>query len=645
MHTFAIDIETFSDIDIKKTGVYRYVDTPEFKILLFAYKLDEEETKIIDLTEEELPPFIVTTLEDENYIKTAYNANFERICLSKHLNKKLPVNQWRCTAVQASMLGLPNNLKDVAKVLGLTQQKDTKGTRLINYFSVPCNPTLSNGGRTRNLPCHNPERWAEFKEYCLQDVRVETEIRKRLAEYPIIDSEQKLYEIDQIINDRGIKVDELFIDNSINFDKIHSQKCSSEFKQLTNGMNAKSNVQLKSYLLSKGIEVDSVDKKVVGQLLDTLEDAEVKKVLRLKADLSKTSIAKYEAMRRCTGSDGKIRGLLQFYGANRTGRWAGRLVQVHNLPQNHLDNLEMVRDVIKTGDYELFNLLYDNIPDVLSQLIRTAFVSSDGKKFIVCDFSAIEARVIAYLADEKWRIDVFNTHGKIYEASASQMFKVPIESITKTSSLRQKGKIAELALGYGGSVGALKQMGALNMGLDEAELQGLVYSWRNANQNITNFWSTVEQAAICAVMGEPSKIKHNICFKRESGVLFITLPSGRRLAYVKPRIVLNRFGSDSIAYEGVNGTTKQWELIETYGGKLVENIVQAVARDCLAESIRRLHNRGYRIIFHVHDEVILEVDENVKVENIENIMAEPIDWAEGLKLTAAGFETKFYKKD
>lgn len=647
MRTLAIDIETYSDIDIKKAGVYAYAESTAFNILLFAYKYDDDEdVKLIDLTEDiNLPTYILEALEDSNIIKTAYNANFERVCLSKFLNKKLPIDQWRCTAVQASMLGLPNNLKDVAKVLGLKQQKDIKGTRLINYFSMPCIPTNSNGHRTRNLSIHDREKWEEFKEYCIQDVRVEVEIRNKLSKYQIPDSEQELYVIDQIINDRGIKVDENIINNAIKFDKIYSNKCLEEFKNLTSGVNVKSNKQIKEYLQSKNIEVDSVDKKSISELLEKVKDDEVKKVLKLKTNLSKTSITKYEAMKRCMGEDLKIRGLLQFYGANRTGRWAGRLVQVHNLPQNHLDNLEMVRELISNGDYELFNMLYDDIPNILSQLIRTAFIPEEGKKFIVCDFSAIEARVIAYLANEQWRIDVFNTHGKIYEASASQMFKVPIESITKTSPLRQKGKIAELALGYGGSVGALKQMGAINMGLEEEELQGLVDSWRSANPNITRFWKIVEKSAINAVKGNSSTIDKGISFKREDGILFITLPSQRKLAYMKPRIVLNRFGSESIAYDGVNGTTKVWEEIETYGGKLVENIVQAVARDCLAESIKRLHNRGYRIIFHVHDEIILETDEDVKVEEIENIMAESIYWAEGLNLTAAGFETHFYKKD
>lgn len=639
MKTLSIDIETYSDMDIKKAGVYAYAESAAFTILLFAYKYDDEEIKIIDLTEiKTLPQFIINDLINPDVIKTAYNANFERVCLSRFLNIKLPIDEWRCTAVQASMLGLPNHLKDVAKALNLDAQKDAKGTRLIHYFSIPHKGI-------RRTPKDDPIKWEEFKRYCIQDVKVESEIRKRLIKYPIPDKEQELYVIDQIINDRGIRVDERLIDSAIRFDAIYTDICKRSFDNLTEGVNPKSSKQVKEYLNSIGIEALSVDKETIQSILDNTKDEKLKRILDLKLKLGKTSIKKYERMKSCICNDGCIRGLLQFYGASRTGRWAGRLVQVHNLPQNHLDNLEDVRGLIVNGDYDLVEMLYDNIPDVLSQLIRTAFIPSEGKKFIVCDFSAIEARVIAYLADEKWRIEVFETHGKIYEASASQMFKVPLESINKSSQLRQKGKIAELALGYGGSVGALKQMGAINMGLEEEELQGLVDSWRLANPNITRFWRTVEKSAINAVKGIASIIDKGIKFKREDGILFITLPSGRRLAYVKPRIVLNRFGSESIVYKGVNGTTKAWEEIETYGGKLVENIVQAVARDCLAESIKRLHKRGYRIIFHVHDEVILESDKDIKVEDIESIMAEPIKWAEGLNLSAAGFEADFYKKD
>lgn len=638
MRTLAIDIETYSDVDIKKAGVYAYAESTAFTILLFGYKYDDEEVKLIDLTVDSLPLSIILDLYSSAVIKTAYNANFERVCLSSFLGAKLPIYQWRCTAVQASMLGLPNHLKDVAKVLNLDAQKDAKGTRLINYFSI------SHDGK-RRMPSDDPIKWEEFKSYCIQDVKVESEIRHKLSKYPIPDSEQELYIIDQLINDRGILIDREFVSNAIRIDKTQSDICKDMFNELTDGVNPKSSSQVKQYLIDNGLDVSSVDKTAIGNIIKNTDNENIKKILELKLRLGKTSIKKYEAMKRSMCSDGRIRGLLQFYGANRTGRWAGRLVQVHNLPQNHLDNLEEVRFLVRNGDYELLNMLYDDVPDVLSQLIRTAFIPSEGKKFIVCDFSAIEARVIAYLANEKWRIDVFNTHGKIYEASASQMFKVPIESITKTSSLRQKGKIAELALGYGGSVGALKQMGAINMGLEEDELQGLVDSWRNANPNITRFWKTVERSAINAVKGIPSTIDKGISFKREDGILFITLPSNRKLAYVKPKIVLNRFGSESIVYEGVNGTTKVWEEIETYGGKLVENIVQAVARDCLVESIKRLHNKGYKIIFHVHDEIILEVSEDVTVEEIESIMSEPIDWAEGLNLTAAGFEARFYKKD
>lgn len=639
MKTLSIDIETYSDMDIKKAGVYAYAESAAFTILLFAYKYDDEEIKIIDLTEiKTLPQFIINDLINPDVIKTAYNANFERVCLSRFLNIKLPIEEWRCTAVQASMLGLPNHLKDVAKALNLDAQKDAKGTRLINYFSIPHKGI-------RRTPKDDPIKWEEFKRYCIQDVNVESEIRKRLIKYPIPDKEQELYVIDQIINDGGIRVDERFIDSAIRFDAIYTDICKRSFDNLTEGVNPKSSKQVKEYLNSIGIEALSVDKETIQSILDNTKDEKLKRILDLKLKLGKTSIKKYERMKSCICNDGCIRGLLQFYGASRTGRWAGRLVQVHNLPQNHLSNLDMVRELIIKGDYELFDMMYDNIPNILSQLIRTAFIPNKDKKFIVCDFSAIEARVIAYLADEKWRIDVFNTHGKIYEASASQMFKVPLEFITKSSPLRQKGKIAELALGYGGSVGALKQMGGIEMGLKENELQELVDSWRKANPNITRFWRIVEKGAINAVKGVSSSIDKGIIFNKKDGILFITLPSGRKLSYVQPKIVLNRFGSESIVYKGVNGTTKAWEDIETYGGKLVENIVQAVARDCLAESIKNLHNRGFRLIFHVHDEVILETNKDVLVEDIENIMAEPIKWAEGLNLSASGFETMFYKKD
>lgn len=639
MKTLSIDIETYSDMDIKKAGVYAYAESAAFTILLFAYKYDDEAIKIIDLTEiKTLPQFIINDLINPDVIKTAYNANFERVCLSRFLNINLPIEEWRCTAVQASMLGLPNHLKDVAKALNLDAQKDAKGTRLINYFSIPHKGI-------RRTPKDDPIKWEEFKRYCIQDVNVESEIRKRLIKYPIPDKEQELYVIDQIINDRGIRVDERLIDSAIRFDAIYTDICKRSFDNLTEGVNPKSSKQVKEYLNSIGIEALSVDKETIQSILDNTKDEKLKRILDLKLKLGKTSIKKYERMKSCICNDGCIRGLLQFYGASRTGRWAGRLVQVHNLPQNHLSNLDMVRELIIKGDYELFDMMYDNIPNILSQLIRTAFIPNKDKKFIVCDFSAIEARVIAYLADEKWRLDVFNTHGKIYEASASQMFKVPIESITKSSLLRQKGKIAELALGYGGSVGALKQMGGIEMGLKENELQELVNSWRKANPNITRFWRTVEKCAIKAIKGVSSSIDKGIIFNKKDGILFITLPSGRKLSYVQPKIIVNRFGSESIVYKGVNGTTKDWEDIETYGGKLVENIVQAVARDCLAESIKNLHNRGFRLIFHVHDEVILETNKDVLVEDIENIMAEPIEWAEGLNLSASGFETMFYKKD
>lgn len=640
----SIDIETYSDIDITKSGVYAYVDSKDFKILLFAYKYNSDEIKIIDLTIDKLPGWLVQELANPDTIKTAYNANFERICLSKYLGVDLPIKGWRCTQVLALMCGLPGHLKDAAKALELDAQKDANGTRLINYFSKPCKPSKANGGRVRNLPVHNSEKWEEFKAYCMQDVRVEVAIRDKLKDYEVLESEQELYEIDQIINDRGVKVDMDLVNGVLKIDDEHVRKCRDLFMTMTNGVNPNSSSQLLGYLKGRGIEVKNTDRETINNLVSKVEDEDIRTILKLKATLSKTSIRKYNAMKRSVCSDGRIHGLLQFYGAGRTGRWAGRLVQVQNLPQNHLKSLELARDTIKLGDYDIVDLFYDDIPGTLSQLVRTAFTPEDGKKFIICDFSAIEARVIAYLAEEKWRMDVFASHGKIYEASAAQMFRVPIESITKTSPLRQKGKIAELALGYGGSIGALKAMGADSLALNEDELRGLVTRWREANKNIVRFWKEVQSRVFSALEGDYSRLPNAIGFTRNRNALYITLPSGRRLTYVKPDIGYNKFGSESMTYYGAS-ISGAWEKQETYGGKLVENIVQAVARDCLAESIKRLHKRGYNIVFHVHDEVVIEAEKSVTVEEIENIMSEEIPWAKGLILKAAGFEGGFYRKD
>lgn len=649
MKSLSIDIETYGSVDLTKSGVYAYANAPDFKILLFAYAFDDEEVKITDLAQgEALPKEVMDALTDGDVLKTAYNANFERTCIGKYFNIDLPINQWRCSAVQASELGLPLSLSAVAVALGLEEQKDKRGKALIDYFSKPCKPTKTNGGRTRNLPTHAPDKWEVFKEYCIQDVEVERAIKKKLAQFPICDSEQKLWTYDQRINDRGVRVDRNFVENAIKFNTEYSDRCYDEAQKITGLENPKSVVQLKAWLEEEtGQKIDSLNKEKLKELIaDESISLKTKRVIYLRSMMAKTSVTKYEAMERSVCDDGRIRGLLQFYGANRTGRWAGRIVQVQNLPQNHLKDIDYARECVENGDFELFEMLYENVPQTLSELIRTALVPSEDRRFIVADFSAIEARVIAYLAGEMWRLEVFKTHGKIYEASASQMFHVPIESIHKGDPLRQKGKIAELALGYGGSVGAMVSMGALKMGIDEEELQGIVDKWRNSNPAITAFWRTVENAAIKAVEGYPSKIRHDISFYKQSNILFIGLPSGRKIAYVKPKIEVNRFGKKAVTYMGMNQTTKTWSRLETWGGKLVENIVQAFARDCLAESIIRLEDRGFKINFHVHDEVIVDVPKGVSsAEELAAIMCEPIEWAKGLPLNADGYECNFYMKD
>lgn len=641
----SIDIETYSSVDLIKSGVYAYVNAPDFAILLFAYAFDDEEVKIIDLTKEIMPTFILVALTDEKIIKTAYNANFERTCIQKYFNIKLPIEQWRCSAVYAAELGLPPTLEGVAKVLGLEEQKDLRGKALIRYFCMPCTPTKVNGGRTRNLPEHAPKKWEEFKEYCVQDVEVERAIKNKISKFPVKESEWELWRLDQKINDRGVRIDVEFVKNAIQFLNIHKDNCVRRAKEITNLDNVNSVSQLKKWIEEKvGKEIKSLDKESVNTLIESTEEPEIKELLALRQQMSKSSTAKYSAMLGSICPDGRIRGMLQFYGANRTGRWAGRIVQLHNLPQNHMKDLAYAKKCVKEGDYEWFEMIYNTVPQVLSELIRTSFIPDKGNKFIVADFSAIEARIIAYLADENWRLNVFKTHGKIYEASASQMFHVPIESIKKGNILRQKGKIAELALGYGGSVGALISMGALKMGLSEEELPILVSKWRQSNKNIVSFWKEVEKAAINAINNKPSKIRHNIAFIKQSGILFIELPSKRRLAYIKPKIEQNTLGYDAITYMGMNQNSKQWEIQETFGGKLVENIVQAVARDCLAESMKKIEERGYEINFHVHDEVIVNTSKGT-VKEITDIMSEPIEWAKGLPLKAEGYECEFYKKD
>ena len=643
--TLAIDIETYSDVDLVRSGVYAYTTSHKFEILLFAYSFDDDEVKVIDLaTGETLPNEIILALEDEKIIKTAFNANFERVCLSKYLNKKLSAKSWRCTAVQAASLGLPLSLDGVAQVLGLQKQKMKEGKELIKSFSVPCKPTKSNGERNRNYPHHSLERWEVFKKYCAQDVEVEKAIRKRLQRYPIITSEQEIYVLDQEINDRGILIDTKLVEKSIECDNIHKEDIYAEAQKLTGLENPNSVIQLKQWLLENGVEVESLSKKTVADLAKDAEE-DVQRLLNLRTQLSKTSVKKYEAIERALCADKRVRGLLQFYGANRTGRWAGRLVQVQNLPQNHIKDLTLARDLVKNGEFETLDMLFDNVSQVLSELIRTAFIPKENHRFIVADFSAIEARVIAWLAEEKWRLDVFNSHGKIYEASASQMFKIPIEEITKTSPLRQKGKVSELALGYGGSVGALTAMGALDMGVKEEELQGLVSKWRQANPNITKLWWDIDKAAIKVVKEKSFEVVGKIKIFYEKGIMFITLPSGRNLSYIKPRLETNKFGREGITYEGI-GATKKWERIETYGPKLVENIVQATARDLLAEAMINVDKKGYEIVMHVHDEIIVEISKDKgSLKEVCDVMAIAPEWAKGLPLRADGFECEYYRKD
>ncbi|ODS08321.1 DNA-directed DNA polymerase [Bacillus velezensis] len=648
MKTLSIDIETFSSVDLLKCGVYAYTEAPDFEILLFAYAFDEEPIKVIDLAQgEALPHDVLVALTSSKVIKTAYNANFERTCIAKHFNTMLPPTQWRCTAVHATTLGLPGNLDGVAKALKLSEQKDKEGKALIRYFSVPCKPTKANGQRVRNLPEHAPDKWEKFKAYCGQDVEVERSIKNRISKFEPLEAEQELWALDQDINDRGVRIDANLVKHAIACDEQYQAGLMVEAKELTGLPNPNSTAQLKKWLEDKGLSVSSLAKDKIEELIEKTDDESVHRVLRLRQEMAKTSVKKYLAMEKALCPDSRVRGLLQFYGASRTGRWAGRLVQVQNLPQNKIADLDTARTLLKGGHYEAIELLYGQVPFVLSQLVRTAFIPSEGNEFYVSDFSAIEARVIAWLAGEGWRLDVFNTHGKIYEASAAQMFKVPVESITKGSPLRQKGKVAELALGYQGGKGALIQMGALTMGLAEDELPGLVKAWRTANKKIVQFWYDVEAAAVKAVKErKPVKIQHGLTFLCESGILFVQLPSGRRLAYAKPKLEIDdRFGKEALTYEGKLESGK-WGRLNTYGGKLVENIVQAVARDCLAVTLIRLDDAGYKTVMHVHDEAVLDVPRGKnELDKVEAIMGEPIPWAKGLPLTADGFITDYYKKD
>ena len=645
MRSLSIDIETYSSIDLVKSGVYAYTFAPDFEILLFAYAYDNDEVQTIDLASgEQLPSEVLLDIKDDSVIKTAFNAQFERTCLAAYIKKPLNSVGWQCTAVQSAMLGLPLSLDGVAQVLGLEQQKMREGKDLIRYFSIPCKPTATNGNRTRNLPNHASEKWQLFKDYCKRDVEVERDIRAKIAKYPISQKEQELYILDQQINDRGVLIDKNLVEQAIACDKLNKDETFEQAQILTGLANPNSVAQLKEWLLTNGVSVESLSKKVVADLAKE-SDGEVEQLLNLRLQLAKTSIKKYEAMERAVCPDERVRGLLQFYGANRTGRWAGRLVQVQNLPQNHERDLTLARDLLKKGHFDELELLFESVPNLLSELIRTAFIPKPNHRFMVADFSAIEARVIAWLAGEKWRMDVFATHGKIYEASASQMFKVPIEEITKGSPLRQKGKISELALGYGGSVGALTAMGALEMGVQADELQTLVTSWRNANPNITKLWWDIDKAAIKSVKDKTSQTVGKINIEMKSGILFITLPSGRKLSYIKPRIEINKFGREGITYEGI-AESKRWSRIDTYGPKLVENIVQATARDLLAEAMIRLANESYEIVMHVHDEIIVEVPmEFGSLKDVCDVMAIAPIWADTLPLRADGFICDYYKKE
>ena len=649
MKILAIDIETYSSVDLRTSGVYAYTESDDFEILLFGYAFEDETIKVIDLAQgESLPEEVIEAITDPSIIKTAFNAQFERTCLEKYFNKEMAPEQWRCSMAHSLTLGLPGNLAGVAQALRLESQKMDEGKALIRYFSIPCKATKVNGGRTRNLPKHDIEKWNLFKEYCKQDVEVERNIRKKLDNFPMTKSELKLWFLDQRINSYGVKIDKQLVENAIHCDEEYQEKLYEEAVELTNLDNPNSPMQLKRWLEAEtGFEVDSLTKDTVSELLQKDINSKAKRVLELRQDMSKTSVKKYEAMDRAICKDERIRGLLQFYGAS-TGRWAGRLVQVQNLPRNKMSDLDMARELLSSRNYEGLELLFDSVPDVLSQLIRTAFVPSINSRFIVSDFSAIEARIIAWLAGEKWRMDVFNSHGKIYEASASQMFDVPIEEVTKESELRRKGKISELALGYQGSVGALKAMGAIEMGLEEDELKPLVDTWRRSNSNIVQLWWDVGAAAIKAVKERTTvKMQYGLKFSYKSGILFIQLPSGRSLAYVRPRIEIDeRFNRDKLTFEGVMPITRKWGRVDTYGGKLTENIIQAIARDCLAESMIRLDEAGYKIVAHIHDEVLLDVPKDKgSLEEVEDIMRLAIDWAPGLPLGAEGFESSYYKKD
>jgi DNA polymerase len=655
----SIDLETYSSVPIKY-GVYPYAESPDAEILLFGYSINDEPVIVVDVANGEvIPDYILKSLTDDTVEKWAFNAAFERIFLSYWLKRNHPEyfksysipedsvgnyldpSSWKCSMIWSAYMGLPLSLEGVGAVLGLEEQKLKEGKDLIRYFCVPCKPAKANGGRTRNMPSDAPEKWELFKKYNKRDVEVEMSIQHKLSRFPVPDSVWDEYHIDQEINDRGILLDMDVVKNAIRFDAFSKARLIGTLKDKTELENPNSVVQMKDWLSSKGIETESLDKKAIVDLLKTVP-SDVADVLKLRQQLAKSSVKKYQAMENSVCADGRARGMFQFYGANRSGRWAGRIIQLQNLPQNHISDLEEARDIVKSGDYEFMNILYDDIPDALSQLIRTAFVPKPDYKFCVADFSAIEARVIAFLAKENWRMDVFRNNGDIYCASASAMFHVPVEKHGQNAHLRQKGKIAELALGYGGSVGALTSMGALDMGLSEDELQPLVNSWRAANPNIVQFWWDVDNAVKTSIKQRTATETHGIKFIYQSGMLFIALPSGRRLTYVRPKIGENRFGGESVTYEGV-GTNKKWKRIESYGPKFVENIVQAISRDILCYAMRTLSHCF--IVGHVHDELIIETPMNARLDAICEQMGRTPDWIDGLLLRADGYETEFYKKD
>lgn len=646
MKTLSIDIETYSDIPLQKTGVYRYSGSPNFEILLFGYSIDSGPVQVVDLTcGEHIPKEVLTALEDDSVIKWAFNVAFERVCLSRYLGyptgEYLDPESWHCSMVWAATMGLPLSLEGVGAVLGLEKQKLTEGKELIKYFCQPCLPTKANGQRTRNRPFHAPDKWELFKRYNARDVEAEMGIQQKLSKFPVPPQVWEEYDIDQEINDRGVRIDMELVEQAIDMDARSRQELTDAMKHMTALENPNSVQQMKQWLSDNGVETDSLGKKVVAELLKTAPP-ELAEVLTLRQQLAKSSVRKYQAMEKTVCSDSRARGMFMFYGANRTGRFSGRNIQLQNLPQNHLPDLAEARALVRSGDFDAVKLLYEDVPDTLSQLIRTAFIPRDGAQFLVADFSAIEARVIAWFAGETWRQEVFAKGGDIYCASASQMFKVPVEKHGVNGHLRQKGKIAELALGYGGSVGALKAMGALEMGLTEEELPQLVDAWRQANPNIVKFWWAVDKAVMEAVRYKHTTTDYSLTFSCRSGMLFITLPSGRKLAYVKPKVGTNKFGGECITYEGI-GSTKKWERLDSYGPKFVENIVQATARDILCYAMRTL--RHCSIVMHIHDELVIEADPHMSLDAVCEQMGRTPPWAKGLLLRADGYATPFYKKD